>query len=149
MCLEVSIIPDIYIGLQEIKECIGTDKYESSLVKNFTNFTAISIDYAIMEKAEHIFIISGNFGWDDVGSWLALERIKKSNEYGNVVSGNVITVESKNCIIEGTKKLIATVGISDLVIVDTEDATLVCQKNATNEIKKIIENLKIIVDETP
>lgn len=136
-------VPDTYDGLQEIKECIGTDSYENNLVRIFSDFTSISIDYAIMEKAEHIFTVSGSFGWDDVGSWLALERIKKSNEYGNVVSGNVITVDSKNCIIEGTRKLIATVGISDLVIVDTEDATLVCQKNATNEIKKVIENLKI------
>ena len=136
-------IPTTYVGLQEIKQYIGTDMYESNLVRIFSDFTSISIDYAIMEKAEHIFTISGSFGWDDVGSWLALERIKKTNEYGNVVSGNVITVESKNCIIEGTQKLIATVGINDLVIVDTEDATLVCQKNATNEIKRIIENLKI------
>lgn len=136
-------IPDTYNGLLEIKEHIGQANYEEELARIFSGFTSISIDYAIMEKAKNIFTIPGSFGWDDVGSWLAIERIKKSNELGNVVSGNVITVQSKNCIIEGSRKLIATVGVSDLVIVDTEDATLVCQKNATNDIKKVIENLKI------
>ncbi len=136
-------IPDTYAGLLEIREYIGMANYEEELERIFSGFTSISIDYAIMEKAKNIFTIPGSFGWDDVGSWLAIERIKKSNELGNVVSGNVITVQSKNCIIEGGKKLIATVGVSDLVIVDTEDATLVCQKNATNDIKKVIENLKI------
>lgn len=136
-------IPDTYNGLLDIKEHIGQATYEEELARIFSGFTSISIDYAIMEKAKNIFTIPGSFGWDDVGSWLAIERIKKSNELGNVVSGNVITVQSKNCIIEGSRKLIATVGVSDLVIVDTEDATLVCQKNATNDIKKVIENLKI------
>ena len=136
-------IPDTYVGLLEIKEHIGQVNYEEELARIFSGFTSISIDYAIMEKAKNIFTIPGSFGWDDVGSWLAIERIKKSNEFGNVVCGNVITVQSKNCIIEGSKKLIATVGVNDLVIVDTEDATLVCQKNATNDIKKVIENLKI------
>ena len=102
-----------------------------------------SIDYGIMEKAEHIFTIPGTFGWDDVGSWLAVERIRKSNELGNVVSGNVITVNTRDCIIQGAKKLIATVGLEDIIVVDTEDATLICAKDSTADIKKVIENLKI------
>ena len=77
-----------------------------------------------MEKASNIYILPGVFGWDDVGSWLAVGRIKKSNENGNVVNGNIITINSKNNIIEGSQKLIATVGIEDLIIVDTEDADL-------------------------
>ena len=85
----------------------------------------------------------GTFGWDDVGSWLAVERIKKSNEQGNVVEGNIITINSKNNIIQGGRKLIATVGIEDLIIVDTEDATLICDKDSTSDIKKVLENLKI------
>ena len=96
-----------------------------------------------MEKADHIYTIPGTFGWDDVGSWLAVERIKKSNELGNVVSGNVITVNTKDCIIQGDKKLIATVGLKDIIVVDTEDATLICAKESTADIKKVIENLKI------
>lgn len=134
---------DIYEGLVRIKDSIGTEDQEAVLEKEFTAFRSESVDYGIMEKAENIYTIPGTFGWDDVGSWLAVERIRKSNESGNVVSGNIITVNSKNCIIEGSKKLIATVGLEDLIIVDTEDATLICAKQSAGDIKKVLENLKI------
>ena len=138
-----SYMPDIYEGLLRIKESIGTEIQEQMLEKEFTAFRSESVDYGIMEKAEDIYTIPGTFGWDDVGSWLAVERIRKSNEYGNVVSGNIITVNSKNCIIEGSKKLIAAVGLEDLVIVDSDDAMLICEKQSAGDIKKVLENLKI------
>ena len=134
---------DIYEGLVRIKDSIGTADQEAVLEKEFTAFRSESVDYGIMEKAEDIYTIPGTFGWDDVGSWLAVDRIRKSNEMGNVVSGNIITVNSKNCIIEGSKKLIAAVGLEDLIIVDTEDATLICEKQSAGDIKKVLENLKI------
>ncbi|MDE7366140.1 MAG: mannose-1-phosphate guanylyltransferase [Lachnospiraceae bacterium] len=136
-------MPDIYNGLQVIRSSIGTDDEETVLETEFTAFPSESIDYGIMEKATNIYILPGTFGWDDVGSWLAVGRIRKSNEQGNVVNGNIITVNTKNCIIEGTGKLIATVGLEDLIIVDTEDATLICEKNSAGDIKKVLENLKI------
>lgn len=136
-------MPETYEGLNIISKAIGTDEEELTLEKEYRNFTSISIDYGIMEKSNNIYTIPGTFGWDDVGSWLAIERIKKTNEFGNVVSGDVITIDSKNCIVEGGKKLIATVGIEDLIIVDTEDATLICAKDSAGGIKKIIDNLKI------
>lgn len=134
---------DIYEGLVRIKESIGTEEQEQVLEKEFTAFRSESVDYGIMEKADNIYTIPGTFGWDDVGSWLAVDHIRKSNEMGNVVSGNVITVNSRNCIIEGANKLIAAVGLEDLIIVDTEDATLICEKKSTADIKKVLENLKI------
>ncbi len=136
-------MPDTYKGLMRIKEAIGEADAEVVLEQEFAAFESQSIDYGIMEKAQDIYILPGTFGWDDVGSWLAVERIKKSNELGNVVNGNIITVETKNCIIQGGRKLIATVGLEDLIVVDTEDATLICAKDSAGSIKKIIENLKI------
>ena len=136
-------LPDTYEGLLEIQKTIGTEQQDMVLESVFSEFAAESIDYGIMEKAENIYILPGTFGWDDVGSWLAVGRIKKSNEDGNIVQGNIITVDSKNCIIQGEKKLIATVGIEDLIVVDTQDATLICDKNSVGNIKKILENLKI------
>lgn len=134
---------ETYEGLIRIQNSLDTEEYPSILSKEFTAFSSESIDYGIMEKAKHIYTLPGTFGWDDVGSWLAVERIKKSNEYGNVVSGNIITIGTKNCIIEGSKKLIATVGLQDLIIVDTPDATLICEKDSAGDIKKVLENLKI------
>ena len=136
-------MPDICSHLHIIKESIGTSEYEMVLDKEFHAMEAQSIDYGIMEKAEDIYVLPGTFGWDDVGSWLAVERIKKTNEFGNVVNGNIITVNTKNCIIQGDKKLIATVGLEDLIVVDTEDATLICAKDSAGDIKKVLENLKI------
>ena len=132
-----------YSGLLRIKDAIGTSDENIVLENEFYAFDSQSIDYGIMEKAKDIYTVPGTFGWDDVGSWLAIERIRKSNEYGNVVSGNVITIDSKNSIIDGNNKLIATVGVEDLIIVDTDDATLICKKDSSKDIKKVLENLKI------
>lgn len=137
------ILPDMYDGLCKIGEAVGTDRQEMALEKVFPELESVSIDYGIMEKAQNIYILPGVFGWDDVGSWLAVERIQKSNESGNVVSGNIITIHSRNNIIQGGKKLIAAVGLEGLIIVDTEDATLICDKGSTPDIKMVLENLKI------
>ena len=136
-------MPDTFAGLARIGAAIGTEEQEAVLEKEFQAFKSESIDYGIMEKARGIYILSGSFGWDDVGSWLAIERFRERNEFKNVVEGNVITVDTKNTIIQGGKRLIATVGVEDLVIVDTDDALLVCDKNSTGDIKKVLENLKI------
>ncbi|MDO4966384.1 MAG: mannose-1-phosphate guanylyltransferase [Lachnospiraceae bacterium] len=135
-------MPETYEGALKIKDAYDTEKYDEVLNKVFPEFPSISIDYGIMEKSENIYVIPGTFGWDDVGSWLAVERIKKVNECGNIVDGNIVSINTKNCIIQGDKKLIATVGLEDLVIVDTEDATLICDKKSTADIKKILEELK-------
>lgn len=136
-------MPEAYAGLQRIGAAIGTPEEEAVLEQEFAALPSVSIDYGIMEKAQHIYTIPGTFGWDDVGSWLAVERIKKTNEDGNVVNGNVITIDTHNCIVQGTNKLIAAVGLRDLIIVDTEDAILICEKHRAGDIRKVTENLKI------
>ena len=136
-------MPDIHAGLLRIQDAIGTDAETEVLAAEFDAFISESIDYGIMEKAQDIYVIPGTFGWDDVGSWLAIERINKTNEFGNVIKGNVVTVNTRNTIIEGNDKLIATVGMEDTIIVDTDDALLVCAKENAGEIKKVIENLRI------
>ncbi len=137
------IMPDVHEGLMIIRDAVGTSAEKDIIEKQFPAFPSISIDYGIMEKSDNIYTIPGTFGWDDVGSWLAMERIRKTNEFGNITEGNVITINTRDSIIIGDKKLIACVGVKDLVIVDTEDATLICNRDATNEIKKVIENLKV------
>ena len=95
-----------------------------------------------METAKNMYVIARNFGRDDVGSWLSLERINKTNLDGNIIAGNVITVKTTNSIIQGTNKLIATIGLEDIIIVDTEDALLICNKDNTQDVKEVIANLK-------
>lgn len=136
------LLPESYVSLMKIKESVGTADEEAVLNKEFMNLEAESVDYAIMEKADNIYIIPGNFGWDDIGSWLAVGRIKKTDDDNNVVNGNVVTVNTKNCVIEGADKLIATVGLRDMVVVDTKDATLISTKENAGEIKKVLAKLR-------
>lgn len=136
-------LPETYRGLCRIGDAIGTDAQQQVLEREFQAFRSESIDYGIMEKAKNIYILSGSFGWDDVGSWLAVGRIMKSNEFGNVIRGNVVTVDTENTIIQGSGKLIATVGLENMVVVDTDDALLICEKEHAGDIKKVLENLRI------
>lgn len=136
-------LPDMFEGLETIKAAIGTEQQDDVLKKVFPDLQSVSVDYGIMEKAQNIYTLAGTFGWDDVGSWLAVGRIQKTNEFGNVVSGSVVSVNTRNCIIQGGSKLIATVGLDDIVVVDTDDALLICNKENAGEIKKVLESLKI------
>lgn len=136
-------LPETAAGLRRIGEAVGTEQEETVLEREFQSFSSESIDYGVMEKAENIYIYTGAFGWDDVGSWLAVGRIKKSNEFGNIVDGNAVTVETKNTIIQGGGKLIAAVGLENMIVVDTEDALLICDQDHAGDIKKVLENLRI------
>lgn len=143
LCNIQEYMPETHEILEKLSNFIDSDNYQQVLEEEYQKFPSQSIDYGIMEKAKNIYILSGTFGWDDAGSWLAVSRVNKSNEFGNVVSGNVISVNTKNAIIEGENRLIATVGVSDLVIVDTKDSILICHKESTDEIKTVLQNLKI------
>lgn len=136
-------IPEMYSGLTKITDSYGSNGFDEVLRTEYPQLKSESIDFGVMEKADDIYTIPGNFGWDDVGSWLALERINPTNDYGNMINGDVVSVDTKNTTIIGNKKLIATIGLEDMVIVDTDDALLICSKDNTQDVKKIIENLKI------
>ncbi|MDE5854016.1 MAG: NTP transferase domain-containing protein [Ruminococcus sp.] len=136
------LMPDIYDGALKIGEAFNTPNFSDVLTREFTAFRSESVDFGIMEKAENIYTIPASFGWDDVGSWLAVERINETDENNNYINGNVISENTHHATICGGKRLIATVGIDNIIIVDTEDALLVCSKNNTQDVKKIIARLK-------
>lgn len=135
-------MPDVYKHLINIKESIGSLEEHSVLQEEFLEMRSESVDYGIMEKAEDIYVIPGKFGWDDVGSWLAVERIKERDENRNVISGNVIETGTSNCIIEASDKLIAAVGLQGIVVVDSEDVTLIGAKEHMGDIKKVLEKIR-------
>jgi mannose-1-phosphate guanylyltransferase len=135
-------MPSVYEGALRIGEAFGTDNYTYTLVNEFEAFPSESIDFGIMEKAEDIFTIPGSFGWDDVGSWLAIERINETDDDKNYIEGDVISVGAERSTIVGGKRLVAAIGIEDLIIVDTDDVLLVCSKNNTQDVKQVIAQLK-------
>ena len=111
---------------------------------NFAKVESISIDYGIMEKADNVDCIKGDFAWDDVGSWNALKRINGEDENQNtILNDKTILVNSTNVTIKGTnKKLITGVGLKDIVIVETDDVILVANKNELSDIKKLTAKIK-------
>lgn len=129
-----------------IAEALGaacdTPAFSRVLEEQFPLMPSISVDFGILEKAEQIFTIPGTFGWDDVGSWPALLRVAKTDTNGNYRDGDVLTVGTTNCVFSGGKKLIAAVGLHEIIVVDTDDALLVCDMEAAQNVKKITEMLR-------
>ena len=135
-------LPELFRGIGEIMRYYGTEEFTTALNEKFPSLPSESIDYGVMEKADEIYIIPASFGWDDVGSWLSLERINPQDQNGNFFSGDIISVDTKRCTVSGDSKLIALLGIRDIIVVDTPDALLICHKNSTQDIKKILSELR-------
>jgi mannose-1-phosphate guanylyltransferase len=113
------------------------------LEDTYENAESISIDYAIMEKATNVAMVKASFGWDDVGSWNALERILNVDEDGNILVGNVVSVDLKDSIVVSDGGVIGAVGIENMVIVHTKDATLIIPKERSQEVRDIVRQLNL------
>ena len=137
-------LPENYALLTAIEQAMEKPDEQETLRTKFCQMRSISIDYGIMERAKNVYVLPASFGWDDVGSWLALDRMNPADDQGNVIKGDVVKVNSSRCIVQGGKRTIAMVGLEDIIIVDTEDALLVCAKDSTGEIKKVVEVLRAV-----
>jgi len=102
---------------------------------------AVSVDYAIMEKADKIAVLPALFHWHDLGSWLAVASLTPADEHGNRVRGETVLIDTKNSYIQSDSRLVATLGIEDLVIIDTVDALMVAHRDKVQEVKKFVEQL--------
>ena len=136
------LMPQVYENCQAIGEAFGTDMFDETLEREFSSMPSESIDYGIMEKTGGILTIPGDFGWNDVGSWLALESVNPCDDKGNMAQGRWVNINSQNCTVVGNDRLIAAVGLKDIVIVDTPDAILVCHKDSTQDVKKVLTELR-------
>ena len=134
--------PILFQGLLEIKKSIGTPAEAEAIDQVFKRYEPISIDYAVMEKTDKAAVIPADIGWSDVGSWTALDDVSDKDASGNVITGNVIDIGSRDSIIYAEKRLVATIGLKDAVVVDTPDATLVCSKDKAQDVKKVVDELK-------
>ncbi len=110
--------------------------------ESFANCPDTSIDYAVMEKTDNAVVIPIDVNWNDVGSWSALWEVSPKDDKGNTLKGDIIAHETENCFIQNNGKLIATLGISDSVVIETDDAILVAAKNRVQEVKTIVKQLK-------
>jgi len=107
----------------------------------FNSIPALSIDYALMEKAQAVLVCPSRFGWSDVGAWSSLLDVWKRDDRGNAAKGDTIAVDSEGCLVFNPDKLTAMVGVKDLIIVNTGDALLVCRKDRDQQVKDVIAAL--------
>jgi mannose-1-phosphate guanylyltransferase len=137
-------LPDLYAGLMKINKALCTPDEAAVVPRVYKKLASISIDYGVMEKADNVFMLQGDFGWSDVGSWDALWEISAKDNKGNVVTGggNVIFEDTEGSLVYSPKKLVAAVGIKDLIIVETKDALLICKKGSSQNVKKVVEALE-------
>jgi len=132
--------PDYYPYWLGVLEALKT-KSKSGLAAVFKKIPAISIDYALMEKAEGVLVAEGNFGWSDVGAWSSLAEIWDKDESGNAVKGEAVILDSQNTVCFNPEKLTALVGVKDIVVVNTKDVLLVCRLDQDQRVKEILEVL--------
>jgi mannose-1-phosphate guanylyltransferase/mannose-6-phosphate isomerase len=108
----------------------------------YKRFESISIDYAVMEYTDKVYVICSEFGWSDVGSWKSLYEINPKDENKNVVEGNHVTIDTEGSLIYGKNRLIAAVGLKDMAVIDTDDALMICPLDQTQRIKEVVDKLK-------
>ncbi len=133
-------LPSLYSQLRKVN--IKDISHQQALSKVYSHIEVVSIDYGVMEKTENIYAVGGDFFWDDFGSWASMEKIRSKDKTGNIVIGEHKGLDTKNSTIvcEG-EHLIATLGVSNTIIVHTRDATLVCRKDRAEDIKKLVKKI--------
>ncbi len=135
--------PDIHSAVMRIADSWGTDAFPTTFQREYEALHKISIDFAVMEHARDVLVAQAPFQWDDVGSWLALERMNPQDSDGNTVLANHLGLRTKDCVIAGNPEmLIATIGVNNLLVIQDGDAILVADKRDEGTVKKLVETLK-------
>lgn len=135
--------PDLYQATMQIADQLRSGEPEAA-EQIFAGLRNVSIDYALMEAARKVFVAEAAFEWDDVGSWDALDRSLDRDDSGNVAQGDILALDSTECIVVNENPAITAclVGVQNLVVVVTEDAVLICPKNEAQRVKHIVESLR-------
>ncbi len=128
--------PDLHSKLEKINST-------GDIEKVWPEIKPLSVDYGVMEHSKRIALVPAGFDWSDLGSWDALEEVRPKDKKGNILSGDSIDIDSHGlCAFSRGNRLIATIGLKDLIIADTPDALLVCDRSRTQEVKNVVEELK-------
>jgi len=135
-------MPEMYRQLAHIYEILGTPEEKDVIAQTYGKMEKLSVDYAIMEKADNVAVIPADFAWDDVGSWRSVERFLTHDNSGNIVNGLHVGIDTGRCIIESEDLLIATIGVRDLLIVQSDRSILVADKERDQEIKELVRRIE-------
>jgi mannose-1-phosphate guanylyltransferase len=136
-------MPELYAQLQTIEEYLDTPRQAEVLADIWPQVRKETIDYGVMERAKDVIVIPVDIGWTDIGDWAAIYELHQPDKAGNVVVGAThVGVDTGTSFIQGGKKLIATIGLEDVIIIDTSDALLICSRARAQDVKLIVEQLQ-------
>lgn len=136
-------MPDFAASLTRLEGVLGTPEYDSLLAQLWPAVAKQTIDYGIMEKADRVAVLPVDLGWSDVGAWPAVMNLHTPDSRGNVVHGDVVVLDTSNTMVfSSTDRLIATIGLQDLVILDSEGVTLVAAREQAERVREIVETLQ-------
>lgn len=141
------LLPDIYECLDRIGQAFDTPREKEMLENVYPEIPRNTIDYGIMERAEGALMLEGDFGWNDVGSLDALALLSEADAQGNVCMGESLMIDTGRTISYSSGRLIAAVGVEDLMIVETQDSILVCPRSRAQDVKRVVEELQARGDE--
>ncbi len=135
-------MPDTFEKLQVMASAIGTDREQETLNRVWPTLENQTIDYGIMERAERVAVVPADFGWSDVGTWNALFELMAADSERNVVVGDHVGVDTRGSFIYTDGRLIATIGVEDLIVVDVDDAVLICPRDRAQDVKALVDRLQ-------
>jgi mannose-1-phosphate guanylyltransferase len=135
-------VPALAPGLERLATAWGTSTWWDRLQQEYAGFPSISIDYAVMEKAAEVWVAEIDIGWNDVGSWASLPEVRGADAQHNVLPPGSLGIEAERNIVEASGKTVVLLGVSDLVIVDSPDALLVCRRDLAQRVGQIPERLR-------
>jgi mannose-1-phosphate guanylyltransferase len=135
-------VPELYSVLSEIESGMGTAGLEAVLNASYQRAPATSIDYGVMEKADNVVLMKGQFYWNDVGSWESIRDIYPRDENGNVLIGEHVLFDSTDNTVFSPDRTVGVIGVDHLVIVDSGDAFLVCARDRVQQVREIVNALK-------
>ncbi len=136
-------MPDLTDVFEEGKSQLGTISEMDFISTAYTTFKSISIDYGIMEKSDQVYVVLGDFGWSDIGSWQSLHELREKDEENNVLEANVLLYETKNCFIKtDTDKLVVVQGLDHFLINESENVLLICKLDAEDKFRDFVAQAK-------
>jgi mannose-1-phosphate guanylyltransferase/mannose-6-phosphate isomerase len=135
-------LPKLARGLKRLGKMVGTPNEHQALDRFYRAIEAISIDHGVLQQSRNAAVIPATFRWSDVGNWGSLNEVAKTDRAGNVRIGRIVDIGSRGSVLYGEHRLVATIGLKDMVVVDTADATLVCPKDRAQEVKQVVEMLR-------
>jgi mannose-1-phosphate guanylyltransferase len=138
-----NFMPDLHEGLIKIQENISKPNFRDELINVYGQLKKTSIDYGIMEKSSKVFLTKGMFTWSDVGSWEEVYQLSEKNNNGNAITGNVFTDMVADSYIYSPDKMTAVIGLDNIIVINHEDTVLVCRRDKAQNVKEIVDFLKI------